>query len=290
MNGNLLAENTKPKKENIIAWFAAGFVLPLASQHYIKESTKKKAGWSVLFFYTFITIVSICITFNIAVDLIKFRGELSTAYETGQFPTIIIQDGVANVSENPTWVFINQKELLLAIDISGDYFKEIDRYKYQQGLLLTEKNLHMYNEGKYYNFPLIVFNRDLDINPIILNQSNVDRLYVIFIACSLLLTFISVWFWYGLVKFMYIVMIGLVFWGITSIFQKGIGFEKILVIGIYSYYTALVFNYLLSVIHIEFLFLETILIIIIWGFHLFFVLKGIESSKELESLSVTNGE
>ena len=92
--------------------------------------------------------------------------------------------------------------------------------------------------------------------------------------------FFGIFFWNAAIRFAYIALLGLLVWGVFSIKYQEVGFNQILITGIYSNVPSIYLSFFIKKIGIGFCGLYTILILIIWTFAMYYVLKA--EDKELE--------
>jgi hypothetical protein len=260
-------QSEKNTIKDSLAWFGASFILPFYNRKFYIKAVTKPFFNSVLFFFVLMTFIT---TLGIGESLYGFAGfneALDQAYTSGQIPEIIIDRGHASVDGQQPMIFEDSPPTFIAIDTSGQ-ITEIDRTRYNQAVLLTETELHILDDYEYQIMPLRDLNQLFDQDTILINQEIVSRWFNIIFGVVGVLIVVFVWAWNTIIKFMYLVGIGLVLWGIFSFFYKNVTFNSVVITGIYAYLPAMVFNYSLSLLKVQFIFDLTLILLIIWVFRL----------------------
>ncbi|MEN8242368.1 MAG: DUF1189 family protein [Chloroflexota bacterium] len=256
-----------------IGWFGASFVLPFYNRNFYINAVTKPFFNAVLFFFflmTFVTFIGIGEFFYSFADL---KHALDQAYESGFIPEISIEQGRARVDGEQPMIFVDEPPSFIAIDTTGQ-ITEIDRSRYNQAFLLTETELHFLDDYEYQILPLRDLNQAFDQDAILINQEIVSNWLNIFFVVAGAIAAVVGWVWNTGIKFMYLIGIGLVLWGIFSIFYEQVSFNTIVITGIYAYLPALIFSYSLELIKISFWFDLTILLLIFWITNLIRVLNA----------------
>jgi hypothetical protein len=254
-----------------LIWLLKGFIFPCWSREFYKKASEKRVIVAVVFLFIFAIAQTSVAVIQVAIAINDVGNEIMQAYKKGTIPSIVIKDGLANVDGPQPYIFKDKRQFL-AIDTTGG-IREINTSEYSEGMLLTRSELHFVNEDGYRVFQLADLNETFG-NPIVLDEAYVLELWnKAFLAINLVVT-IGVLFWNSIVRLAYIVLIGLVVWGIVSIKRQGIGFSPILVTGIYAIVPTTYLMFILKQIGISFFSLYTILLIVIWIFALSFVLKS----------------
>ncbi|MCH7662363.1 MAG: DUF1189 family protein, partial [Chloroflexi bacterium] len=230
------ASSTLPSTENeaevydrVLSWLiftAKGFIFPIWSGQYYKIAAKKNLISAVAFFLVFAIGITIVQTYNISVAANFVGDEIQAAYERSEVPTIVIENGIARVSGPQPLVFAEDRSIF-AIDTTGG-MNEIDTRLYSQGILLTRTELHILNEDGYDVIPLMDINQIFG-NPIVIDKTQAISMWNTVAFWINIISFLGLLIWNSLIRFGYIVILGLVIWGIVSIKRKGIGFSPILI-------------------------------------------------------------
>lgn len=283
MESNLNIPESKNEHEkgfgSGLLWLLKGFVFPCWSRTFYKKAIEKKVIIAVVFFLMFAFVQTSVTAIQVAIAMKSVGSEISAAYESGEFPTITIKDGIASADGTQPYVFASQRDVI-AIDTTGKT-REIDTKAYSRGLLLTRTEIHFVNEDGYQVLPLADLHESFG-NPILIDKTQVlDLWQKIALGINLIAT-IGVFLWNSLVRFAYIALLGLVVWGIVSIKRQGTGFGFILITSIYANVPATYILFILKKIGVSFFSLYTLLLIIIWTIVLYVVLK--QKDKDLSTL------
>ncbi len=260
-----------------LAWLGMGFVLPCASLTFYQQAARRKVIWAVLFFLVFSLVLTGVATIGLAGIMGSLPADdIRTAFESGQVPTITIQDGVARVDGPQTQVLLDQERMLVAIDMTGTY-RELDRTRYDQGMLLTRTELHIMNEsGEYQVIPLDELQQAFSANPIVINADTVSRAWEVFAAVFVIAAAAGLAIWNLLVRFAYVALLALVAWGLASLARPGTGYGPVLATGLYSVVPAMYLDYLLGRAGISFCFLQTLILLAIWAVALWAIMGEVE--------------
>jgi hypothetical protein len=78
---------------------------------------------------------------------------------------------------------------------------------------------------------------------------------------------------FSLGRFIYLVVLGLIVWGVVSINQKGFDFSRILILGVYANVPTTYLMFILRKFGIGFFGLRGAILFVIWGIALAYVLK-----------------
>ncbi|MBW8009622.1 MAG: DUF1189 domain-containing protein [Chloroflexi bacterium] len=255
---------------------AKGFIFPCGSASFYKTASKKYLISAVVFFLLFAIVITSVSTLQVFVAMSGIGDEIQGTYDRGEFPTIVIEDGIAQV-DGPQPLIFEENRNIFAIDTTGG-MKEIDTRSYSQGILLTRTEIHLVNEDGYEVFPLIDLNEGFG-NPIVVDKAQALTLWKTISLWTTILAFLAILIWNSLIRFVYIMLLGLVIWGIVSIKQKGIAFSPILITGIYANVPVIYLRFTLKLVNISFFCLYTILLVAIWVLVLRVVLRNTDVDK-----------
>ena len=212
-------------------WLVKGFVYPIWSFPYYKKASQKPLGTALGFLLVFAILQSIVSTGSIALSLNRFSREIEEAYLSGEIPDIVIEEGIASVSGSGRYINENNRQII-AVDVTGA-MREINTNQYSEGFLLTREEFHMVNEDGYQVIPLSDVNKTFG-SPIIMNAESMTGLWArLSILINILVLGGSLMF-FSLGRFIYLVLLGLIVWGVVSISHKGFDFARILIIGVYA--------------------------------------------------------
>lgn len=270
-------EENEPEEDQSIVWLLKGFIFPCWSRKYYKRATQKRVFIAVIFLLIFAFVQSSITTIQVAFAMKNVRNEISGAYEREELPTIWIEDGIARTDSQDQF-FFSDKRTVVEIDLTG-YAQGIDTSKYSEGILLTHNELHFVNDDGYQEIPLVELHEYFG-NPIVLDKTQVLELWEKATSIIDIAAFFGIFFWNAAIRFAYIALLGLLVWGVFSIKYQEVGFNQILITGIYSNVPSIYLSFFIKKIGIGFCGLYTILILIIWTFAMYYVLKA--EDKELE--------
>ena len=279
-------ENEDQASRRVLSWLiftAKGFVFPIWSGRYYKTAAKKALINAIAFFMLFAFAITIVQTVNIWVALRLVGDEIQGADERSEVPTIVIENGVAQVDGVQPLIFEDARSVF-AIDTTGQ-MNEIDTRAYSEGLLLTRTELHILSDDGYEVVSLVDLN-EIFGNPIVLDKASALTLWNSVAIWFIILIFIVLLIWNALIRFIYIVMLGLIIWGIVSIKRKGIEFSPILITGIFANVPVIYLKAALDMLNLTFFTLYTILLVAAWFVALKVVLRktdvdGNDSSAEI---------
>ncbi|MCP4367315.1 MAG: DUF1189 domain-containing protein [Deltaproteobacteria bacterium] len=265
--------NETESKERLLSrflFFIKGLVYPCGSGSYYRAASEKRLLWGIVFFFFFALVITVVATFRVSFALYQLGGEIKGAYEREEFPTIVIRDGIAQVDGPQTLVFEDRRNIF-AIDTTGD-MDEIDTRSYSQGILLTRTELHVVSDEGYEVMSLDDLNKSFG-NPIVLDKDQALELWKTASLWLMVLASVGILIWNSFIRFAYIVVLGLVVWGIVSIIRKGVNFSPILIVGILANVPVIYLRFILKQLNVNFFSLYTILLVAVWAFALRAVFK-----------------
>jgi len=252
-----------------LGWLASGFVMPLGSLSFYRMAARRRVGSAILFFFIFTLTVALLATIGLARNMFAAGAGIRETFESGSLPEIVIRDGIAEVEGHQPMIVVNDESpagqrMIIVIDTTGQY-KEIDRTRFDQGVLLTRTELHILNQdGRYQAVPLSEIQTMFDTNPIIINAETASRGWNVFAAALTIVAFLGLVLWQSFVRLMFIAMIALLLWGLASIIRPNTGFEPILVSGLYALVPAVYLRYMFQRVGFSFPGLETFILIAVW--------------------------
>jgi len=260
-----------------LSWLGIGFVLPCASLTFYRLATRRKVISAILFFIIFTGVIAGLVTLSFGKVMFGSGFDIKQSFEAGDFPVITIKDGVATVDGPQPLVLVDQEGTAVIIDTSGQYI-QLDRSRYYQGFLLTETSLQMLSRGRYQELPLNELNEMLGKNPIVINADTVSNFWTFFSVIMTVVVFLALIIWNTVIRFMFITAIGVLLWGLISMFRPNTNFSVILIASLYALVPAVYADYLLGLIGINFIGLHTFLLLVFWGFALTTILskKGVD--------------
>jgi len=232
-------------------WFFSGAVLPMGSLSYYRKAGQRSVAGALLFFVLFTLLISTLVTVNFGADMFSARDDIRKAYASGEVPEITISHGVAEVSGEQPFIFLNGADangqrMFVAADTTGQ-IRQIDAGRFDQGFLLKRTEFHMLTpQNGYQVMPLSEFNRAFDKDPIILNAETVSNLWSVMTVVMVVFAFLFIALWYTVVRLMIIATIALVLWGVVSLMRPNTGFGPIIITGLYAIVPAIYLSHLFS--------------------------------------------
>jgi hypothetical protein len=253
-----------------LIWLLKGFVYPIWNRPYYQEAAAKSMGFALVFLLAFAVLQSLVTTTTTAINLNQFGTEIQDAYLSGEIPDITIENGIATVSGSGVYSFENNRQLI-AVDTTGK-MQEIDTTKYSEGFLLTRDEFHFVSEDGYQVLPLSDLNQTFG-NPIVIDAGSMTELWSKVAAVINLIVLGGGFLFFSVGRFIYLVLLGLLVWGVVSINNQGFDFSKILITGIYANVPTTYLVFLLRKLGISFFGLRGIILFVIWGIVLAYILK-----------------
>ena len=255
----------------LISNIGAGFVQSCFSPAFYFRAVRRRVTHAIGFFLVFALAITVLQIFNLVIDVSPFRDEVNQAFDRNVFPEISISNGEAIVHGSEPFVLLDEGGSLVVIDTTGEYAPSmLESGQYQDGFLLTKKTLYIYDR---YEGLIGIQLSDIQAilgNPFHLNAKFVQTILNWFVAIA----FISLAIWNSVFRFIYIVLIGLIVWGITAMVKRGTDFGPVLITGLYANVPAIYAHYLLGLFGISFCGLQTALLLLAWGLGLRAALGG----------------
>ncbi len=247
-----------------LGWLFTGLVLPCVSPTFYRNAVRRRLISAILFFLLFTSTITGLTALGVSHTLFSMRNEISRAFESGEFPVINIRDGIANASGLQPYIIFNENSTFAAVDTSGK-ITQIDRHRYYQGLLLTQRSLHVLNNGEYQKLPLKDLQEALDINPIVIDSLSVSRFWTGLSGILAVFSLLMLAVWHILLRFIHLLLLGMLVWGIASLVKSGTRFETILIAGIYAIIPAIYGEHLLAGFGISFFGIYSLILLTAWG-------------------------
>jgi len=248
-----------------LGWLGAGLALPCVSPRFYRLAVRRKVILAVLFFVIFELVITLLMTASVGRALFSVTKEVRKAFDSGQVPEIIIQDGLAWVDAKQPYVLYEDEETIVILDTTGA-ITELDRSRYNQGFLLTRTSLHvMNNTGRYQELPLSSLHELLGADPILINAEWASRYWMGLSAITSALALVGLALWNTLARFMGLATLGVVIWGVASLLRPRVGFGLVLIIGLYALVPATYLHYLLGLAGVKFFGLHSLLLLVIWA-------------------------
>jgi hypothetical protein len=284
MNSEQIVKNEEPQGcLTEIGWLGMGFVMPFASLTFYRQATRRRVFSAILFFVLFTVVASTLVSLNIGRVLLVSGSSIRDRYESGTLPVITIKDGVASVDPPSPFVLLDQNGQVVIIDTTGQY-KEIDRSRYYQGFLLAKTSLHVLSRGQYQVLPLSQLNTLFNKNPIVIDADTVSSFWLVVSIFIVLFIFFMLIIWNTVIRFMIITTIDVLLWGIASLLRPKTGFGSILIASLYALVPTVVLDYILGLVKINFIGLQTLLLLVFTVIVLIALLSKKESVSQPHTL------
>jgi len=255
-----------------LLWLVMGLVLPAGSFTFYKKAAKRSAGWAVLFFVLFTSVLAIISSqaFNRQVDTAvqDIERELTKMV----FPAITVRNGVATAKgPQPYTIYGNDGEIF-AIDTTGE-IQEIDRTRYRAGFLLTRDGIQVVdNRGRDQWISWADVQGMAGQDPLVIDKDAILGWVAILLGYIKAAALGGIWLWEVLGRMMILLVIALILWGIGALVRPGTGFGHVLAVGIYTYVPAVYLNFVLNQAGAEFPFKLSLGHILFWAVMLLFTL------------------
>lgn len=250
---------------NTVGLWGAGFMLPCISPTFYRRAVQRPVIGAIGFLMLFGMILTILQTIGVVWGMIQVGGAIGHAFDTGEFPEITISGGVAEIDGPEPCVLLDEDRMLVVFDTTGTY-TEIDRARYDQGILLTRTELiYRGTGGQYEEVLLDDLNTALEMDPITINKETVMAFWDTFSVIFLLMVFLVIALWHIVLRLAYLAMIALILWGITALIRPGTGFGPVLTTGVYAVIPAFYARFLLTQVGLRFPGLFTFFLLVTWG-------------------------
>ncbi|MFQ5944372.1 MAG: DUF1189 family protein [Anaerolineales bacterium] len=260
-----------------LTWLGRGFFQTLYSLQFYRAATQKSLIDAILFFVVFGTLLTIISTFNLSRNLSSVADDIEQAFATGEFPEIVIENGLATVRARQPLILLKGEGKIAILDTTGAY-QSIDTSRYTQGFLLTRDSLHAYSDGDYQVVQLRDLNNTFG-NPIVVSRDTALDFWRSFTPILSVVAFIGIGLWNLLVRFMGLTLLAVLVWGVLSAFNIRSEYGPVLTLGIYALVPAVYISFLLGSIGISFCGFQTGLLLVIWVLVARWVLKANAASE-----------
>ena len=272
---------------SMLAWFSAGFVLPFYSLAFYLAAVRKPLRVALLFFVTLMTMVAALTTSRLFLVYDQLREQTIAAGQSGAFPEITIEEGIATVVDETPFLLSVEDEYFIAIDTAGELTGS-EMLRENRGLLLAETELRFYNNGSFEAVPLQDYNTRLNIETIIIDGNAIEQFFSFVSLTYLIVSAIGIWFWDVVVWLFFLVMTTYFLWSPIGKVFKEVTFRSVLIIGIYAHLPAYIINYVLKLFDVQIVFSYTILLMVFWVGTIYLVLRelavlAIKAEKEKRS-------
>lgn len=247
-----------------LLWHAASFILPVFSLRFYRIVQRKRISRALVFFVLFGTVLSVLFTFKIVRIIDELDREIAAALAGGDFPDIVIQDGVASVDAPQPLVLLDQEGRLFVLDTSGVY-EDIERERYREGILLTRTDLIVLDgSGERSSIRLAELNDLFNTDPIVIDETFVQTAWERSSRVAIVVGALALWIWHTVLRLMVLALLGLLIWRTVSVVRSQMDFASIMVTGIYAAVPALYLHYLLGRVGLTVPGLQTMILMLIW--------------------------
>ncbi len=277
-----------------LLWLAMGLVLPAGSFTFYKKAAKRSAGWAVLFFLLFTTVLAVisALAFNRQVDtaVTEIEKELTKMV----FPAITVRNGVATAKGPQPYTIYGSNGEIFAIDTTGE-IQEIDRSRFRAGFLLARNGIQVVdNNGREQWIGWAEVQGMIGQDPLVIDKDAILGWVGILLGYIKAAALGGIWLWEVLGRMMILLVIALILWGIGALVKPGTGFGHVLAVGIYTYVPAVYLNYVLNQAGAEFPFKLSLGHTLLWAAMLLFTLDvfgkgGLSRDRSLRSWRVLIG-
>lgn len=260
-----------PDDSGLLALWGAAPVLAAFSPTLYRRVARHSVLSAIGYLVIVGTVLSIVQSIVVFTNLSEVSREIPGIFERGEIPEITITDGVAEVSGPQPFVVLDQNGQLFVIDTTGVY-TTIDRSRYYQGIILTRTDIVVLNQAQLQTVPLTEFQAMVNQNPLVINGDTLTTFWNGFSAIFGIASLLSLIVWHTLVRLTYIVMLGLLMWGVAAIVKRGTGFNVVLIAGIFASIPPLLIRWLFKSVGFQFPGFYTLMFVPLWGLALAFVL------------------
>lgn len=247
-----------------LSWFGRSFYETTFRLAFYRQALTKGTVRAAVFFLLFAIVLTLFNTFVVLWGMRGVSGEIREAFESGEFPAIVIEDGIASV-DGPQPFVLSEDDGFFVLDTTGQT-EEIDRSRYSQGFLLTRDELHMLNDGEYQTLDLSDLHTFFGVDQIVIDQNSAVRLWRGFswiIGGSM---FVVTGLWNSVVSLMFISFLSLLVWGAIALLRRPADYGKTLTLALYAFAPATYVQLLMRFLDVQFLGLKTLLLLAIWGY------------------------
>ena len=257
-----------------IGRFLSGLILPLGSFSFFRRAAQESAGRAILFFFVLTMAASFLASIGMGVTMQAVGDDIRQSFEDGTIPEIVIRDGVAEVDAPQPLILADIQDgttprTIVIIDTTGRT-RQIDNGRYDQGILLKERELHVLNQnGEYQVLPLEDLNRAFETDTIVIDADTTTRGWRVFSILFIIIAFFALFAWNSIVRLMFVSLVALIMWGIVSLFRPNTGFGPVIISGVYSLVPTIYISHLFSRAGLYLPCLQTILFLSAWIVALF---------------------
>jgi hypothetical protein len=238
--------------------FLAGPVLPICSPSFYRHAVKRSAFAALVFFVIFGLLVAVLQTVRVTAGFGEARTAIDDAFASGEIPEVIIEGGEATVNAAQPFIAVDDGRSLVVLDTTGEYTgRELIDGRYETGMILTRDTIYGFDEqGRFTQMKLSNIPFKIQFNATLLRR---------FIDLAQTFVFIGLFIWRAVLGPLYIALLALGVWAVTSLVKKKISFSAVLITGFFAAIPAMYGEYLLVRINADVFLLYTLLLIVIWA-------------------------
>jgi hypothetical protein len=256
-----------------LLWLAMGLVLPAGSFTFYKKAARRSAGWAILFFFLFTTVLAVIssLAFNRQVDTLKAEAEKELTRVI--FPAVTVRNGVATATGPQPYVIYGSQGEIFAIDTTGK-LQNIDTSKYTSGILLTASGVQVVNasQGRNQTIPWSELQALTRTDPLVIDKAAILGWVTTVMGWLKAGAMAGIWAWETLGRLLILLVIALIFWGIGALIKLGTGFGQVLAVGIYAYVPSVYLNFVLGQLGAKIPLKLSLAHFVVWGVMLLFSL------------------
>lgn len=261
-----------------LGWWLKGFLWPCFSRTYYAQATTKRLSAAILFLFVF------AIPQTLATDLVAGTGlrglqrALEGAYDQFDLPKVTIADGVAVADPTAPFEAVVD-DTLIAIDTTGA-MEQIDRSRYEQGLLFTETAFHFLpKDGQYYVAEYAHLQRAFD-GPIVLSREMASELLYQQAKTMTPMGRLGIYGYNTVVRLALLLLIGLGIWIGIRVKRQGFPYRVVLIIGILANVPTWYLTFVLQKVGWWFSGAYLLFWLITWGIAFWTVPKQVEAYRD----------
>jgi hypothetical protein len=232
-----------------IGQFAVSWILPCFSPRFYADAMRRRARQAVGFFILFTLLVTFWQSISAANLIFRATNQsliyIANAYATGQVPTIVISQGIAEVYSPQPLVLATGAPILVATDLAGT-LPPIDRQHYLYGCVLTRTSLHVWYQGFYQELSLGGLQRITGLDPIVIVSTTVSNYAILLATSAWAVVSILLLVWNTVVQFVFVFGVGLLIAGVLTLVRPVTRFRPVLIAGLYALVPATYLSLLLT--------------------------------------------
>jgi hypothetical protein len=262
------------------SWLAAGAALPCFDAGFYMQAGRRKARHAIYFILLFGAVVGTLSALGMLLKMLAVQDQIRTAYAEGAIPAVTIHDGVATAKGPMPAVILNQGRTAVIVDTSGK-ITQLDPTRYDTGFLLTRTYLQIVSEnGRNQVLPLAELNDALKTDPLVVDGESVSRLWGQFSFGFGALYWVGAVIWDAFVRLGYLALLALALCGILRLFQPRAAYAPVFIVGAYAFAPAQYLSYLLGLVEVHFVLLQTGLWAVIWVAALYLAYRKSKQAEE----------